>query len=151
MRRSISPGAPLFGALALAAGLCLACASKSPEEKLLDAAQPAASWIATLRMTGERWNANSVPASFVTSTIDKAGDELAGVAEEAGKSPARPEAKLPLQRLMTEARAAGSALERAVEAGNRLEVIRQVDRLASIEKELAAWRARQSRQTEEPP
>ena len=143
MRSSISQGAPLFGALALAASLCFACASKSPEEKLLDAAKPAASWIATLRMTGERWNANSVPASFVKATTAKARDELGSVAEEAEKSPVRPEVRLPLQHLMTEARAAGSDLERAVEAGDRPAVARQVDRLAALADELAAWQAQQ--------
>jgi len=143
MRSSISQGALLFGALALAAGLCLACASKSPQEKLLDAAKPAASWIATLRMTGERWNANSVPASFVKATVGKARDELASVAEEAEKSPVPPEVRIPLQRLMTEARAAGSGLERAVEAGDRPAVARQVDRLATLAGELAAWQAKQ--------
>jgi hypothetical protein len=144
MRSSISRGAPRFGALALAASLCcFACASKSPQEKLLDAAQPAASWIATLRMTGERWNANSVPASFVKATVGKARDELSSVAEEAEESPVRPEVRLPLQRLMTEARVAGSALERAVEAGDRPAVARQVGRLAALAGELAAWQARQ--------
>jgi hypothetical protein len=143
MRSSISQGAPLFGALALAASLCFACASKSPEEKLLDAAKPAASWIATLRMTGERWDANSVPASFVKATTAKARDELGSAAEEAGKSPARPEVRLPLKNLMTEARAAGLQLERAVEAGDRPEVARQVGRLAALEGELAAWQAEQ--------
>ncbi|HTG36882.1 MAG TPA: hypothetical protein VLB76_28525 [Thermoanaerobaculia bacterium] len=143
MRSSISQGAPLFGALALAATLCLACASKSPQEKLLDATKPAASWIATLRMTGERWNANSVPASFVKATAGKAVDELGAVAEEAGKSPVPPEVRLPLQRLMTAARAAGSGLERAVEAGDRPAAARQVARLAALEGELAAWRSGQ--------
>ena len=147
MRSSISQGAPLFGALALAASLCFACASKSPQEKLTDAAKPAASWIATLRMTGERWSANSVPASFVKATVGKARDELASVAEEAGKSPVRPEVRLPLQNLMTEARAAGAGLERAVEAGDRPAVARQVDRLAALAGELAAWRARQGGET----
>ena len=143
MRSSISQGALLFGALALAASLCFACVSKSPEEKLLDTAKPAASWIATLRMTGERWSANSVPASFVKATTAKARDELGSVAEEAEKSPVRPEVRLPLQHLMTEARAAGSELERAVEAGDRPAVARQVGRLAALEGELAAWQAGQ--------
>ena len=144
MRSSISQGAPLFGVLALIASLCFACASKSPEEKLLDAAGPAASWIATLRMTGERWNANSVPASFVKATTAKARDELGSVAEEAERSPVRPEVRLPLRRLMAEARAAGSGLGRAVEAGDRPAVARQVDRLAALAGELAAWQARQT-------
>ena len=65
------------------------------------------------------------------------------VAEEAEKSPVRPEVRLPLQHLMTEARAAGSALERAAEAGDRPAVARQVDRLAALAGELAAWQARQ--------
>jgi hypothetical protein len=130
-------------ALAVAASLLLACSSQSPEEKLLDTAKPAASWVATLRMVGEEWIANSVPESFVKSTVGEARKDLGKVADEAGKSSARPEVKLPLQRLMHEARAAGSGLEKAVEAGDRPGVTRQVGRIAALQGELAAWQARQ--------
>jgi hypothetical protein len=79
----------------------------------------------------------------VKATVDKARDELAGVAEEAEKSPVRPEVRLPLQHLITAARDAGSGLERAVEAGDRPAVARQVGRLAALGAELAAWQAGQ--------
>jgi hypothetical protein len=145
MRTFISQGSPRVGiALALAASLLLACSASSPEEKLLDAAKPAVSWVATLRMTGEQWSANSIPAAFVKATVDEARNDLAKVVDEAGKSPARPEVKLPLQRLLHEARAAGFGLGRAVEAGDRPGVARQVGRLAALQGELAAWQARQA-------
>jgi len=126
--------------LALAMSALLACQSKSPEEEILQQAQPAGSWIATLRFAGEQWIANRVPASFVESTADAARDELDKMAQEAGKSPARPEIRLPLQRLATEARSAGTGLSRAVDKGDRPGAARQVARLVTIQQELAAWR-----------
>jgi hypothetical protein len=125
--------------LALATSALLACQSKSPEEELLQQAQPAGSWIATLRFAGEQWIANRVPASFVENTVDAARDELAKGVQEAGKSKVRPDLRLTLQRLMTDARSAGSGLSRAVDAGDRPGVARQVARLATIQQELAAW------------
>jgi hypothetical protein len=126
--------------LALAASALLACQSKPPEEDLLQQAQPAGSWIATLRLSGEQWIANRVPASFVENTADAARDELGKVVQAAGKSKVRPELRLALQRLMTDARSAGTGLSRAVDAGDRPGVARQVGRLATIQQELAAWR-----------
>jgi hypothetical protein len=145
MRSFISQGSPLLRgvALALAAGLLLACPSPSPSEKLLDATKPAGSWIATLRMTGEQWIANSVPKSFVKATVDEARNDLDKVVDEAGKSPAPSAARLPLERLLHAARAAAFGLGRAVEAGDRPAVARQVGRLAALQGELAAWRKQQ--------
>jgi hypothetical protein len=124
---------------AVAASLLLACAAQSPDETLLDAARPALSWVATLRMTGEQWIANSVPKSFVQATVAAARKDLLDVAEEAGKSKARPQARLPLQRLMHEARAVGFGLQRAVEAGDRPGAARQVEQLEALQERLAAW------------
>jgi hypothetical protein len=126
--------------LALAASALLACQSKSPEEELLQQAQPAGSWIATLRFSGEQWIANRVPASFVENTVDAARDELGKVIQSARESEVRPEVRASLQRLMTDARATGAGLARAVDAGDRPGVARQVGRLAAIQQELAAWR-----------
>jgi hypothetical protein len=126
--------------LALATSALLGCQSKSPEEEILQQAQPAGSWIATLRFAGEQWIANRVPASFVESTAEAASDELDKAVQEAGKSPVRPEIRLPLQRLMTDTRSAGAGLERAVDAGDRPGAARQVARLATLQQELAAWR-----------
>lgn len=127
-------------ALALATSALLACQSKSPEEEILQQAQPAGSWIATLRFAGEQWIANRVPASFVGNTVDAARDELGKEIQEASKSKARPELRAPLQRLMTETRSAGTGLSRAVDVGDRPGAARQVARLATIQQELAAWR-----------
>jgi len=129
-------------ALVAAAGLWLACSSQSPEEKLLDAVKPVPSWIATLRMTGERWDANSVPTSFVHTTVKAARKEFEKEAEEATRSKARPELRIPLHQVMTEAAAAADGLGRAAEANDRPGVAREVGRLAALQGELAALRKR---------
>jgi hypothetical protein len=123
---------------ALALSLLLGCSRQSPEEKLLDTAKPAASWIATLRMTGERWIANSVPKSFVKATVAEARTDLGKIAEEAGKSPARP-AAIVLQRLLQDARSLALGLERAVKAGDRPAAARQVEQIDALQARMAAW------------
>ena len=127
--------------LALATSALLACQSKSPREEILQQAQTAGSWIATLRFSGEQWIANRVPASFVRSTADAARDQLDQEAQEAGQSKVPSEIRLPFQRLATGARSAGTGLAKAVEAGDRPGAARQVARLAALQAELAAWRA----------
>jgi hypothetical protein len=126
--------------LALAASALLACQSKSPEEKLVQQAQPTGSWIATLRFAGEQWIANRVPASFVRTTAEAARDELGKEIQEASKSPARSDLRSSLQALMTGARSAGGGLAKAVEAGDRPGAAREVGRLAALQGELAAWK-----------
>ncbi|HEY0557962.1 MAG TPA: hypothetical protein VGG20_27175 [Thermoanaerobaculia bacterium] len=125
--------------LALAASLAFACSRQSPEEKLLDTARPAVSWFATLRMTGERWIANSVPKSFVKSTVGEARKDLGKVADAAGKSPVPAGEKLPLLALMREGRAVGLGLQKAAEAGDRPGAARQVAQLVALQERIAAW------------
>jgi hypothetical protein len=125
--------------LALAASLVLACSRQSPEEKLLDTARPAVSWLATLRMTGERWIANSVPKSFVKATVGEARKDLGKVADAAGKSPVPAGEKLPLLALMREGRSVGLDLQKAAEAGDRPGAARQVARLVALQERITAW------------
>ena len=130
-----------FPALVLAAGALLACGSQSPEEELVQQARPAGSWLATLRFTGEQWAANSVPESFVKSTVNEAKKDLDKLADAAGKSKARPEVRQPLQGILGEGKAAGAALEKAVEADDHPGVARQVQRLAALQVRFNAWSA----------
>jgi hypothetical protein len=127
-------------ALAAAVGLCLACSSQSPKEKLLDTAQTASSWIATLRMTGEQWGANSVPTSFVETTVKAARSELEKEAEDAAKSEAPPEVRDPFRQIVTEARDVGKRLSQAAEANDRPGAAREVGRLAALQERLEALR-----------
>jgi len=129
-------------ALAAAAGLCLACSSQSPEEKLLDTAQTASSWVATLRMTGEQWAANSVPTSFVKTTVQAARADLEKEAKDAAESKAPPEVRDPFHQMVTEAESAGNRLSRAAEANDRPGVAREVGRLAALQAGLDALRKR---------
>jgi hypothetical protein len=126
-------------ALAVAAGLCLACSPQSPEEKLLDQAKTASSWIATLRMTGEQWGANSVPTSFVETTVKAARGELKKEADDAAKSKARPEVRDPFRQIVTEAGAVGKSLRQAAGANDRPGVAREVGRLAALQGRLEAF------------
>jgi hypothetical protein len=122
----------LHGGLILLLILSLACQSKSPDEQLLKAVQPVGSWLASLEMTGRKWNANSVPASFVRNTTAAALEEIGKAAEESSKSNARPELREPLRRLLAEAKDAGIGLRRAADAGDRTGVAREVGRLAAL-------------------
>ena len=123
----------------LAASLALACSSQSPEEELVDSARPAISWVATLRMTGEQWIANRVPKSFVRSTVAAARNDLGKTLDDAAKSTAPAAARLPLQRLLHEARAEGFGLRKAAEAGDRPAAARQVEQLKALQVQLVSW------------
>jgi len=125
-------------ALAVAAGLWLACSQQSPEEKLLDQAKTASSWIATLRMTGEQWEANSVPTSFVGTTVKAAREELKKEADDAARSKARPELRDPFRQIVTEAEAVSKRLSQAAGENDRPEVAREVGRLVALQERLAA-------------
>jgi outer membrane murein-binding lipoprotein Lpp len=127
--RRIRGGLVLFLLLSL---LLIGCQSKTPEEQLLKAVQPVGSWLASLEMTGRKWNANSVPASFVRNTTAAARKEIDKASEEAGKSTARPGLRDPIRKLLAEAGDAGDGLRRAVDQGDRGGVAREVGRLAAL-------------------
>jgi hypothetical protein len=127
-------------ALAVAAGLCLACSPQSPEEKILDTAQTAISWVATLRMTGEQWAANSVPTSFVATTVKAARADLEQEADDAAKSKAAPDVRDPFRQIVTEARVVGKRLSQAAEENDRPAAAREVARLAALQASLEALR-----------
>lgn len=118
--------------LVLVLALVLACQSKSPEEQLLKTVQPVGSWLASLEMTGRKWSANSVPASFVRNMTAAALELIETASEEASKSAARPGLREPLRSLLADARDAGIGLRRAVDAGDRTAVAREVERLAAL-------------------
>src|SRR6185295_7347277 len=106
-------------AAALAAAALLACQPKPPEEDLLKKVEPVGSWLASLEMAGQKWGANSVPTSFVRSMASVAGKQLEKAVQETARSKARPEVRLPLQRVIAEAGAANAGLRQAVAANDR--------------------------------
>ena len=116
----------------LAAALLFACQKKSPEEELLHKVEPVGSWLASLQMAGEKWAANSLPSSFLKASLKAARKEFETADEEAAKSKARPEVAAPLRKLLAEAEAATTGLERGIEAGHREEVARQARQLAGL-------------------
>ncbi|HKH45863.1 MAG TPA: hypothetical protein VKM72_14470 [Thermoanaerobaculia bacterium] len=117
----------------------LACQAKSPEQELLKKVEPVGSWLATLEMAGQKWSANSVPASFVKSTTSAARKELDTASEEAAKSRARPELRNPLRQILAEAKAANAGLRQAVEANDRSRLAREIGRLGGLRARFEAW------------
>jgi hypothetical protein len=138
--RSFSSSGWRCGLAVLAAVALLACQQKPPEEELLKKLEPVGSWLATLQMLGQKWNANSVPTSFVKTTLSAAGKEFEKAAEETAKSKARPAVRDPLRQLVAEAQAASADLRHAVEAADRPGVARQVGRLAALHQRFEALR-----------
>ena len=127
----------LLGGLVLLL-LLIGCPSKTPEEQLLKAVQPVGSWLASLEMTGRKWSANSVPASFVRSATSAAKKEIDKASEDADRSTARPALRDPLRNLLAEAGDAGDGLRRAVDEGDRAGVAREVGRLAALHERFEA-------------
>ncbi|HEX3552124.1 MAG TPA: hypothetical protein VIA62_02720 [Thermoanaerobaculia bacterium] len=135
-----SSAARRCGAILVFAALLAACQHKSPEQELLDKADAVGSWIATLQMAGEKWLANSVPKSFVKSTCKEADRDLDQATGETAKSQARPEVRDPLRQLISQTRAAGASLRRAVATNDRPGAAREAGRLAALGRQLAAWK-----------
>jgi hypothetical protein len=135
-----SPARRRYRAIFVAAALLAGCRHPSPEQELLDKADPAGSWIATLQMTGEKWIANSVPTSFVKTTWQAAKEDLQQTARDAARSKARPEVRDPLRQLIAETLAAGFSLRQATEANDRPEAARQAVRLAVLGKQFEEWK-----------
>ncbi len=127
-------------AAVLAAAALLACQPKPPEEELLKKVEPVGSWLASLEMAGQKWGANSVPTSFVRSTSKVAGKQFEKAAEEAAMSKARPEVRLPLQRVIAEAGAANAGLRQAVESNDRRRLALEVGRLGGLRVRFEALR-----------
>lgn len=134
------PAGRCYRVIFVAAALLAACRHQTPEQDLLDKADPAGSWIATLQMTGEKWIANSVPTSFVKTTWQAAREDLQQTTEDAADSKAPPQVRDPFLRLIAETRAAGFGLLQAAEAGDRSAASRQAARLAGLKKQLEAWK-----------
>jgi hypothetical protein len=124
----------MFGRIAAVAvtAVLLACQKKSPDEELLKNVEPVGSWLASLEMAGQKWNANSVPTSFVKNISSAARKELETAAEEADRSQARPELRNPLRQILSEAKGANAGLRQAVEANDRSRLAREVGRLEGL-------------------
>ena len=126
--------------LAALATVFLSCQTQSPEQVLLKSAEPVASWLATLRMTSEKWAANSAPSRFVRSTAQAADDSFEQAERDAEKGEASPAVREPFHRLFADSRSACDQLRRAAVADDRAAALPIARRLAALQAELAALR-----------
>jgi len=118
----------------------LSCQPQNPDEAILKSAEPVASWLATLRMTSEKWAANSAPSRFVRSTAQAADDSFEQAERDAEKSKANPALREPFHRLFADSRSACDQLQRAAVANDRAAALPIAQRLAALQAELAALR-----------
>lgn len=129
-----------MSAMMALATVIFSCQKQSPEEALLKSAEPVASWLATLRMTSEKWAANSAPSRFVRSTAQTADDSFEQAERDAEKSKADPGLREPFHRLFADSRSACDQLQRAAEANDRAAALPIAQRLIALQGELAALR-----------
>jgi len=124
----------------------LACSHKTADQQLIDAADPAASWMATLQLTGEKWLDNSVPSSFVRATIgaaQKAFDKTSGTIAQ---SQARKELRDEIKRELETARAAAGDLQQAIEKNDRRTATGAVRRFAEASAALQRLQQQKNRE-----
>lgn len=132
--------AVVMAAVAVAAALSVSCQKQNPEQDLLQKVEPVGSWLAALRMTGEKWTANGVPAAFVRTTAEAARGPLEQAAQDDEDSKARPAVRDPLRQLISESRTAGDRLRRAAESDDRKAAQPVLQELAALQARFAEIR-----------
>lgn len=105
--------------LFLAIALIAACSHKSEDEKLLDAADPAASWSATLQLAAEKWLGNSVPSSFARATIDAAGKAFDKTGKQVAQSQGSQKLRDAIKVQLDNVQAAAGDFKQAIEKNDR--------------------------------
>lgn len=60
----------------LALSLVAGCGAQSPDEELLTALQPVASWAATAHMAADAWTRSDVPTTYAREALQEAQGEL---------------------------------------------------------------------------
>ena len=98
----------------LAIALLVACSHKSPEEQLQKDFEPVKSWSATVQFAGQKFSANSVPASFVRATIDAAEKEYDKASKAIDASQAKKDLRDQLRHELESSRAEAERLKRRV-------------------------------------
>ena len=111
--------------------LVAACSHKSEDEKLLDAADPAASWTGALQLAAEKWLANSVPSSFARATVDAADKAFDKTDKAIAQSQARQELRDSIKRQLEVAQAAAGDFKQAIEKNDRHTVVECALRFAA--------------------
>jgi hypothetical protein len=112
--------------------LIAACGHKTPDQKLLEAADPAASWSATLQMTAESWLGNSVPRSFVRATVAAAKKAFDQTGKDVAQSQGRQELRDAIKRQLDIARAASGDFKQALQKNDRVVIAGCARRFAEV-------------------
>ncbi|HEX9406535.1 MAG TPA: hypothetical protein VF975_04410 [Thermoanaerobaculia bacterium] len=112
--------------------LLVACSHKTPDQQLLEEADPLASWAATLQFAGEQWLANGVPTSFVRATAGAAEKAFEKTNKAISESHARQELRHAITQQLDIMHAAARDLKQAIEKNDRRTVAESVKRLAAV-------------------
>jgi hypothetical protein len=95
------------------------CQHKTPDERLADAAQPVASWAASLSFAAEQWSANSVPNRFIRTATDAANKALDKSAKDVEQSTGRRDLRDRIAHDIAQVRQLSASLNAAAERGDR--------------------------------
>jgi hypothetical protein len=130
----------------LAVALIAACSHKTPDEKLLDAADPAASWSATLQLAAEKWLTNSVPSSFARATVEAATKEFDKTGKEVAQSQASQQLRDSIKVQLDNLQAAAGDFKQAIEKNDRRAVAACRQRFAEANQALQQLEDEKSQQ-----
>lgn len=127
-----------IAAIAAAAVLFLSCQQQTPEQELIRKTDAVGPWLAALQMAGEKWTVNSVPATFVHTSVDAAQKAFTKAARETGRSDARTDLRDHLGRLIAGGQAESARLRRAVAAQDRRAAVPAIRGLAALHADFEA-------------
>jgi hypothetical protein len=137
-KNTVREGRPRVLSWIAALAVCCACRQPSPEEELLRKTDAVGPWLAALRMAGEKWTVNSVPSTFVRTSVDAAQEIFTRAAQEARRSTAPAGLRDHLGRLIAGGEAEGARLRRAVESRDRRAAVPAIRALAALSADFQA-------------
>jgi len=128
------------------AAFAVACTHKTPDQQLVQSVEPAISWVATLRFAGEKWLADSVPASFVRASVGAAEKDLEKAASTIDQSQARKDLRDVLRDQLAESHDAAEQLKSAIDSSDRRSAAASVRRFAAASAVLQRLQKQEERQ-----
>ena len=122
--------------LLLAAAILAACKGMTTAKDVADAAHPAGTWVASLRMLAQKRLANSVPKAFARDTVEAAIDAIDQSRKSIAEANDAPkESRDRALHAIADANKAAEALKDALEKNDARAIAGQDAELAKVQRE----------------